>query len=59
MSLGTAFVFLKKYDDAVKQFEYVIKIKPEDDVAHGNMGIVLSQLKRYDEAIEHFNKAIK
>ena len=45
--------------DAITQFEDVIRLKPEHNRAHYNLGLQLFISGRGPEAIEHFRKAIQ
>jgi Flp pilus assembly protein TadD len=45
--------------EAIEQFEDVIRLKPEHNRAHYNLGLQLYISGRGPEAVEHFQKAIK
>ena len=40
--------------EAMAQFEKVLEIDPEDELAHSNLGIALAVRGELDEAIAHF-----
>jgi tetratricopeptide (TPR) repeat protein len=48
---------LKEHGDvneAVRQWEKVVQIKPDDPSAHFNLGLTMIQNSRYDDAVKHF-----
>jgi tetratricopeptide (TPR) repeat protein/predicted Ser/Thr protein kinase len=45
--------------DAIRRFEEIIGLYPDDKDAHFRLGIVFRNLRRYDEAIVQFNRAIE
>ena len=47
------------YEDAIKCYDKVIEINPEDDKAYNNKGIALANLGKYEDATEEYNKAIE
>jgi Tfp pilus assembly protein PilF len=48
-----------KLDAALERFGEALKITPDDEDIHFNMGITLARLRRFDEAIEHYAEAIR
>ena len=50
---------MEKYDEALKDFERVIEIEPEDATAYLNKGTVFYYQQKYDEAEVLFNKSLK
>jgi len=53
---GILFMWLKKYEEAKKEFEKAIKIDPNFVMAHYGLGISLFLLKRWDEAEKKFEE---
>ncbi len=49
----------KKFEDAVLQYEKILKNDPRDLSALNNNGYTLSKLKRYDAAIECYNRSLQ
>ena len=52
-------LFRSRLDEAETSYKKAIEHKPEFEVAHYNLGIVLEKLGRYDEAETSYKKAIK
>jgi Flp pilus assembly protein TadD len=46
---------LGRYDDAIKSFDQVLLIDPNDKEAHFNKGINLGNLGRYEDATQCFD----
>ena len=57
--LGTTFLQLKKYNEAIKHLDISIKLNPNYAVSFGNKGIAHAEKKQYQEAISNYDKAIK
>ena len=51
--------FKEDIDTAMKYYNQVLVVKPNDNIALNNIGANLLQLGRTEEAIKYFNKAIK
>ena len=45
------------YAGAVEAYRAYLKAKPDDVVAHSNLGVALAKLGRYDEAIQEYEAA--
>ena len=56
---GYIFFNLKKYEQAVEQWEKAVTINPQFVFALNNLGNVFSKLKKFDKAVEYLNKALK
>jgi predicted O-linked N-acetylglucosamine transferase (SPINDLY family) len=56
--LGTTFLQLKEYDEAIKHLDISIKLNPNFAVSFGNKGIAHAEKKQYREAINNYDKAI-
>jgi tetratricopeptide (TPR) repeat protein len=50
---------LNQLDKAGETYEALIKLKPEDPVAHLNLGIVDFNKKKFEEAETHLRKALE
>jgi tetratricopeptide (TPR) repeat protein len=47
----------QEYDKAIKEFEKVLELKPDDAESHYNLGVIFSeQLNDRKKAILHFRK---
>ena len=56
---GSADLALKKYQEALEDFNKAIKLKPDFARAFYNRGLVNLELEKYQEALEDFNEVIK
>jgi tetratricopeptide (TPR) repeat protein len=56
---GIAYARKNQNDEAMKDFDAAIKLKPEDPEAHFRRGGILVGLKKYDDAIKDLDVAIK
>ena len=56
--LGTTFLQLKKYDEAIKHLDISIKLNPNFPASFGNKGIAHAEKLQYQEAIINYDKAI-
>ena len=56
--LGTTFLQLKKYDEAIKHLDVSIKLNPNFAESYANKGIALAEQHQYREAITNYDKAI-
>jgi tetratricopeptide (TPR) repeat protein len=50
-NLGTAFGAMKRYDDAIENFERAIAISPDYGIAHTCLGIALRRTGEYDRSL--------
>ena len=50
---------LGKYNEAINNFENIIKINPNFADAYYNLGIILKNLNQIDKSIDNFEKCIK
>ncbi len=58
-NLGAAYESLSLYSDASGAYQNVIRIKPEDAIAHNKLGTVYANLEIYSFAIREHNEAIR
>ena len=56
--MATANQKLGNLDAYVAIYDQILKLKPDDDVAYNNMGIVLAEQDKLEEAVEAFSKAL-
>ena len=57
--LGTTFLQMKKYEDAIHYLNISIKLNPKFSDSYNNKGIALAETEKYLEALKNYNKAIK
>src|SRR4029077_2524855 len=57
-NLGTAYFYLKRYDDSVKMFEKAVEMSPNDVVITGNLADAYRWSGRKEEALTTYDKAI-
>lgn len=48
-----------RYDEAVKCYDMITRLKPNSKLAWGYKGLIFSKLKRYDDAFKCYEKALK
>ena len=56
---GTALMLLKRFEEALEQFDKATMINPQDANAWGNKGATLGELGKHEEAITCYDKAIQ
>ena len=56
--LGTTFLQLKKYDEAIKNFELSINLNSNYPDNFNNRGIAYAEIKNYQQALIDYDKAI-
>ena len=56
---GTLFTVSGMNEDAIKEFQAVLKQEPKNALAHAGLGQALFQMKKYEDAANHFKKAIE
>jgi tetratricopeptide (TPR) repeat protein len=59
MKLGALFQNSRRLPDALKIYEKVAEIEPDNMISHINIGVISMQLKRFDNAEKVFKKVIK
>ena len=57
--IGTTFLQLKEFDEAINNFDTSIKLNSNFPEAYNNLGIALAEKEKYSEALINYNKAIK
>ena len=48
-----------KLDEAIKEYQEALRLKPEDAQAHNNLGNALAEQGKLDEAIGHYREALR
>jgi len=56
--MGLALIDTGEYDEAIKNLNLALKIKPESGEVHANLGLALSKKGRFDDAITQYRKAL-
>jgi tetratricopeptide (TPR) repeat protein len=57
--LGNLRLEKSRYEEAIKQYEQAIRLKPDSWKAWNYRGVALLQLGRYEESIASFDKALE
>ena len=57
--IGTTFLQLKKFDEAINHFDTSIKLNSNFPEAYNNLGIAWAEKEKYSKALVNYNKAIK
>lgn len=57
-NLGTAYFFLKRYDESVKMYEKAAEMTPNDEILFGNLGDAYRWSGHSDKANTAYDKAI-
>jgi len=59
INLAFAYEKLEMYDDAVKSYNDVLRIDPQNDSAHFNLGCIYGNKKLFNKAVFHWQEALK
>lgn len=57
--LGTAYLAIGKYDNAVYHFRRAVEINPDSALAHNNLGHAWAEIGQIEEAIKEYKKSIE
>ena len=57
-TLGYAFIWPRQYDQAIRAFQKILELEPDDIGAHVGLGWVYGEKKMYHEAIAEMEKSI-
>jgi len=57
-NLGSVLSSQGRLDEAVREYQTALRLKPSDSSAHSNLGIVFVRLNRIDEAIAEYHSAL-
>ena len=58
-NLGIAYIEAGRSDDAMRQFQAALEIKPDHATAQSNLGVLYAQRGRFDEAMYAFQTALR
>jgi|WetSurMetagenome_2_1015567.scaffolds.fasta_scaffold00689_17 protein O-mannosyl-transferase len=58
-SLGFAYLQQNLIDEAIKELQIAIRLKPDDSDAFNNLGLAYYKASRFDDAIREFSVALK
>ena len=58
-NLGVAYYQKGRTDEAIQQFQDVVRLKPKQAEAHNNLGTALGLKGQTDEAIRQFQEALR
>jgi Flp pilus assembly protein TadD len=58
-NLGTALNRQGDFEGAIRQFQEILRLKPDDVAAHDNLGNAFSKEGRIDDAIRQFQEALR
>ncbi len=58
-NLGDVFNSQGRLDEAAREYQAALRLKPSNASAHSNLGIVFARLRRYDEAIAEYRAALR
>ena len=50
---------MRRYDEAIRQYEEALELDPHQPAMHRNLGMLLAQLRRYDEAVPHLRATLQ
>ena len=58
-ALGCAYLFTRRFDDSLAEFELALRLNPNFSMAQGYYGLVLSYCGRWEEAIVAARRALR
>jgi tetratricopeptide (TPR) repeat protein len=58
-AIGIALISEKKHEEAIKYYDKILEINPEDQKALLNKGSVLKDLERYEESIKYYDRILE
>jgi tetratricopeptide (TPR) repeat protein len=58
-NLGNALTDLRRFDEAIVQYQKALELRPDYADVHYNLGNVLAARGRLDEAMAHYQKAVE
>ena len=56
---GVALAGCGRIDEAIDHYRKALRNRPDDSVAHYNLGLALAGCRRIEEAMAHFRKAVE
>ena len=58
-SIGIALISEGKHEEAIKYYDKILELNPNDEKALVNKGSILKDLERYEEAIKYYDKILE
>jgi TolB-like protein len=58
-ALGTAYLFMRRFDDSLAEFELALRLNPNFSLAQGYYGLTLSYCGRWEEANTAVRRALR
>ncbi len=58
-ALGNVYLFLRRFDDSLAEFELALRLNPNFSLAQGFYGLVLAYCSRWEEADEAARRALR
>jgi len=58
-AIGVALISENRHEEAIKYYDKILEVNPEDQKALLNKGSVLKDLERYEEAIKYYDKILE
>ena len=58
-ALASFYMYKRRYDDSLAQFELALSLNPNFSLAHGRHGLVLAFCGRWEEALEATGRALR
>ena len=59
VNLGTALDQKGQFDEAIRQYQEAIRLRPDDALVHNDLGLALYMQGRTSEAIRQFHEALR
>jgi TolB-like protein len=59
LALGSVYLFARRFDDSLSEFEQALRLNPNFSLAQGYYGLALSYCSRSQEAVEAANRALR
>ena len=59
LALGSAYLFMRRFEDSLAEFEVALRLNPNFSMAQGYYGLVLSYSGRWQEAIAAAHRALR
>jgi tetratricopeptide (TPR) repeat protein len=59
LALGSVYLFARRFDDSLAEFELALRLNPNFSLAQGYHGLALSYCSRWQEAVEAAGRALR
>lgn len=59
LKYGFVLINMKRFEEAKEIYTSILKLNPNEDMAHGSLANILHQLNEDEKALEHHRKAIE